>query len=198
MKVSVTTLSVRNPATYLFNKYRAAATNHINCALDTIVINNGNSAAVMATANQLYEDLQQLLIIGLISEREYDAVAAVTFEVLCGDNQHFVLPEISCVKTITGESVYEFAECKTLVCAAIITPINKCIDFLVNTTEEDWKADGWETKEEYHQYLLKAVHNFMRLGKIIGATTEKDHDNVTMHMKQCVETNSFTEFSFGG
>jgi hypothetical protein len=27
----------------------------------------------------------------------------------------------------------------------------------------------------------------MRVGRIIGATTEKDHSNVTEHMKQCIE-----------
>lgn len=197
MKTNVTTILVENPATYLFNKYRTAAVNHINCALDTIVANQGNSAAIMATADQMYEDLQQLRIIGVISEREYDAAAAITFEVLCGDNQHFVLPDVACIRDGDGKILYKLSECKSLVRTAIIESINKCFDFLINSTESEWREDGWETEDEYHKCIFRTVHNIMRLGKIISATTEKDHDKVTNHMKTCIETKKFTPMKLG-
>ena len=191
MQVTPKKIAVNNPAAYIIDQYRTAAANHINGALNTMRANAGNHPAVMATVNQLYEDLMHLQMMGLLSERDYDAAAAIAFETLAGAGVALSLPEINVVRDEDGEDVYAAAEAKELVRAAIAAPVNKCIKHLLSDAEDDWREDGWETREEYDQCLMKTVHNLMRVGRIVGATTEKDHDKVTEHMKQCIETKTF-------
>ena len=190
MKVTVKPIAVDNAATYLFNQYRTAAANHINLALRTMAANADNPPAVMATVNQLYEDLQNLKLIGILSDRDYDAAAAIAFEVLAGDYETCLcLPDITHVCDMAGEPIETIAECKDTVRTAIITPINRCLTFLVDTTDA-WKEDGWETEDEYQQFVRKTIHNIMRIGKIIGATTERDHDMVSEAIKASAESDS--------
>ncbi len=198
MKVTINKITVENPAAYLLNRYRTAVTNHINGALDTIIANNGNHPAVMATLDQMYEDAQQLRMMGLINDREYDAIAAIAFDVVCGDNEtHLLLPEIHTVRDAQGEYLYTITDAKQIVREGIASPINRCLRFLTNSNAEEWKQDGWENEEEYHKCIFKTIHNIMRLGKIIGATTEKDHDYVTQRLMQCVDTKELHEVVFG-
>ena len=190
MKVPVKCITIDNPATYLFNKYRTAAANHINCALRTIVANAGNYPAVMATVDQLYEDLQNLKLIGILSDRDYDAAAAIAFDVLSGDHESGLnLPDIAHVYDMHGDVLFTMQECQRTVRLAIATPVNKCLAFLTDKTEE-WKNDGWETVEEYHKFVRKTIHNIMRIGKIIGATTESDHDIVSEAIKASAESDT--------
>lgn len=188
MQVQPKKIVTDNPAAHLINTYRTAAANHINLAYRTMAANAGNYPAVMATANQLYEDINHMRLIGILTDREYDAAAAIAFEVIAGDSANeLLLPEMTSIRDEDANEVFGIAEAKRLVRLSISEPINKCISFLINDTKEDWKKDGWESSDEYHRYLMKTVHNLMRVGRIVGATTEKDHSNVTEHMKQCIE-----------
>lgn len=190
MKVTVKRITIDNPAAYLFNKYRLAASNHINCALRTIVANDGNYSAVMATVDQLYEDLQNLKLIGILSDRDYDAAAAIAFDVLSGDHESGLnLPDIAHIYDMNGDTLYTLNECQATVRMAIATTVNRCLSFLTDKSEE-WKKDGWETEEEYHKFVRKTIHNIMRIGKIIGATTERDHDMVSEAIKASAESDS--------
>lgn len=192
MKVKVIKIKTQNPAAYLMNKYRAIVTKHINGALHIIAANNRNHTAVMATADQLYEDLQQLQMIGLISLREYDAAAAVAFDVICGDcDTQLSLPDVTVVRGQDGSQVHTLNGLKRRMRDAIAEPVNQCLSFMVNTPESQWKEDGWKTEDEYHQYLCKTMHNLMRLGTIIGITSETDHRRITEHLQWCVQSKQF-------
>lgn len=191
MKVKLKKIKVDNPAVYIINQYRITAANHINGALNTMRANAGNHPAMMATANQLYEDLIHLQMIGLLSKRDYDEAAAIAFETMAGAVVGFSLPKIIIVRNEDEEDICSMSEAKELVRTAIAAPINKCLKALLDDSDEDWHEDGWESREEYNQCLIKTVHNVMRVSRIIGATTTNDHDNVTEHMKQCIETQTF-------
>lgn len=196
MQVKVTKIKTKNPATYLLNCYRSAASKHINGALDTIIANHGNNNAVMATLNQIYEDAQQFRIIGLINDREYDAIAAIAFDVVCGDITHLDLPHIHYVNNSRGEKLRTLNELKTVMRESIAEPVNSCLRCLTAPNNE-WKQEGWNSEEEYHQGLLQFVHNIMRVGKIIGITTEHDHHMVTMHMQECIAEKKFRAITLG-
>jgi hypothetical protein len=195
MQVQAKKIITDNPAAHLINKYRCAATNHINLALRTMIANAGNHAAVMATANQLYEDLNHMKLIGLLHDREYDAAAAIAFEVIAGaSTDMLVLPDMQSVRDEDDNDVRDINEAKHLVRLSIIEPINKCICFIVNDANEIWLQDGWKSVDEYQRYLMTTVHNLMRIGHIIGATTAKDHNLVSNHMQKCMEAKQYIEF----
>ena len=198
MKVKVIKIKTKNPAAYLMNKYRAIVTEHINGTLHIIAVNSRNYPAVMATVDQLYEDLQQLQMIGLISAREYDTAAAIAFDVICGDSDtQLSLPDVCVVRNEHGERICTLNEFQCVIRDAIAQPVNQCLSWLVQTTESQWQEDGWDTEEEYHQCLCKTSHNLMRLGKIVGITSEKDHRRVTEHIKWCLKEKQFIKITLG-